>query len=235
MKDFIHAQTESLLQSGQAVSKPLANKRLRRQPQFCKKLQFFLVNSSCDRYSESGELMNFIKTLGAFLIGGLLIVGLAEPSLAAKGTLDEAQVARELRGLTESINNLARLLERDAGNENRNTSLRKLDIAIAYLNFRSRRIELFERDLQSSRATRNRLEDALEQFQRESESLSQVFDTTQRDAMQRAQEELSLRRQAIKDRISRMDEEIILLENRIMDMQSQIDSVESFVEKNLAF
>ena len=51
--------------------------------------------------------------------------------------------------------------------------------------------------------------------------------------MQRAREELRFRQQAIKARASRLDEEIILLENRIMDMQSQLDSVESFVQKNL--
>jgi hypothetical protein len=48
-------------------------------------------------------------------------------------------------------------------------------------------------------------------------------------------DELGFRRQAVKDRISRTDEEIILIENRIMEMQSQIDSVESFVQKNLEF
>jgi chromosome segregation ATPase len=94
---------------------------------------------------------------------------------------------------------------------------------------------MFERDLQSARTSRNRLDDILEQFQREEDSLSQAFDPNQRDVMQRAREELSFRRQTIKDRLSRKDEEIILLENRIMEMQSQIDSVESFVQKNLEF
>jgi len=93
---------------------------------------------------------------------------------------------------------------------------------------------MFERELQSSRTARNRLEDALNQFDREEETLAEMFDGNQ-DNIQRAKEELSLRRQLIKGRLSRMDEEIILLENRIMDMQSQIDSVESYVQKNLEF
>ncbi|MEJ2520413.1 MAG: hypothetical protein P8Y91_08735, partial [Desulfuromonadales bacterium] len=53
--------------------------------------------------------------------------------------------------------------------------------------------------------------------------------------LQKAREDVHFRQQALKDRLSRLDEEIILLQNRIMDMQSQIDSVESFVEKNLVF
>jgi len=48
-----------------------------------------------------------------------------------------------------------------------NASLRKLDIAFAYLNFRSRRIEMFEHDLQLARNIRNRLNDVLELFRRE--------------------------------------------------------------------
>ena len=74
----------------------------------------------------------------------------------------------------------------------------------------------------------------MNQFQREEESLAQTFDGNP-DTIERAKEELEIRRQVVKTRISRMDEEIILLENRIMDMQSQIDSVEDYVQKHLEF
>ena len=168
---------------------------------------------------------------------GVLAFSLCLPgnTMAAQHNIEEAMIARELKTLSAAVDNLAQQIARQAGNEQQDTTLRNLDIAIAYLNFRSRRIEMFEQDLQAVRSNRNRLDDVLEQFQREEESLSNAFDANQREAMQRARDELSFRRQVVKDRISRMNEEVILLENRIIDMQSQIDSVESFVQKNLEF
>ena len=158
---------------------------------------------------------------------------LSSSALAAPAEPGAAAMVEELRALTASVDNLARQMEKQSGDYKQDTNLRRLDIAIAYLNFRSRRIEMFERELQSTRSTRNRLDDVMEQLQREEDSLPQAFNDSQRDAMQKALEELRFRRKSLKDRISRKDEEIILLENRIMDMQSQIDSVESFVQEDL--
>lgn len=164
-----------------------------------------------------------------------LCLCLSSNASAAQNDMNDAMIAKELRALSTSINGLVQLMEAQAAGASKDITLRKLDIAIAYLNFRSRRIEMFERDLQSARTSRNRLDDLQEQFQNEEENLSQSFDSSQKDAIQRAREELKFRQRALKDRISRLDEQIILLENRTMDMQSQIDSVESFVQKNLVF
>ena len=160
---------------------------------------------------------------------------LSSNAIAAQHDMGDAMIGEELRALSTAVNSLAQQMETQAAGASKDITLRKLDIAIAYLNFRSRRIEMFERDLQSARTSRNRLDDLQEQFQNEEENLSQSFDSSQKDAMQRAREELKFRKRALKDRISRLDEQIILLENRTMDMQSQIDSVESFVQKNLVF
>lgn len=154
---------------------------------------------------------------------------------AAELEVAESVIAGEIRALSKSIQQLSSQLAQQPGVSAQDANLRKLDIAITYLNFRSRRIEMAERDLQAARTSRNRLEDVLEQFKREEDNLSRSFDSSQQATIERAREELRFRRQAIKDRGSRLDEEIILLENRVMDMQSQIDSVESFVEKNLNF
>lgn len=170
-----------------------------------------------------------------FLSALMVCLCLSSSALAAQNEMDDAAIAEELRLLSKSIDNLAEQMKQQAGSARQDTTLRQLDIAISYLNFRSRRIEMFERDLQSARTGRNRLYDVLEQFQREEEGLAESYDVSQRAAIERAREEISFRRQTVKDRLSRMDEEIIMLENRIMEMQSQIDSVESFVQKNLTF
>ena len=160
---------------------------------------------------------------------------LSSNAIAAQHDMGYAMIGEELRALSTAVNSLAQQMETQAAGASKDITLRKLDIAIAYLNFRSRRIEMFERDLQSARTSRNRLDDLQEQFQNEEENLSQAFDSSQKGAMQRAQEGLKFRKRALNDRINRLDEQIILLENRTMDMQSQIDSVESFVQKNLVF
>ena len=178
------------------------------------------------------QTRNSARILLCFLA---LCLCLSSNVVAAQNDLDDAMIAEELRALSTAINSLAQQMETQAAGASKDITLRKLDIAIAYLNFRSRRIEMFERDLQTARTSRNRLDDLQEQFQNEEENLSQSFDSSQKDAMQRAREEMQFRQRALKDRINRLDEQIILLENRTMDMQSQIDSVESFVQKNLDF
>jgi predicted nucleic acid-binding Zn-ribbon protein len=170
------------------------------------------------------------------IIFGLLFLAMALGQSSATEFEDTGVLlALELKNLSQTIDKLAESLESRTESNSRDSELRKMEIAIAYLNFRSRRIEMFERELQTAMAQRNRLEDFLVQFEREEENLDLAFDSTQQEALQRAQKDLSTRKQSFKDRIGRMDEEIILLENRIMDMRSQIDNVESFVEKNLVF
>ena len=173
-----------------------------------------------------------IRTLLNMLVISLC---LSSNAIAVQHDVDNAMIAEEIKALSTAVDNLAKQMAKQAVSNHQDTSLRKLDIAIAYLNFRSRRIEMFDRDMQSMRTSRNRLNDVLEQFKREEDGMSQSFDSNQQEAIERAREQLSFRREVVKNRISRMDEEIILLENRIMDMQSQIDNVESFVQKNLDF
>jgi len=179
--------------------------------------------------------MKPVASIRTLLCALALCLCLSSNAIAVQNDIGDAVLGEELRALSAAIGSLAKQLETQAGSVQKDMTLRKLDIAIAYLNFRSRRIETFEQDLQSARTSRNRLDDIQEQFQREEDSLSDSFDSNQKDAIQRAREALKFRRQAVKDRISRTEEEIILLENRIMEMQSQIDSVESFVQRNLDF
>jgi predicted nucleic acid-binding Zn-ribbon protein len=175
------------------------------------------------------------RNLSTIIIAGVICLCTSSHALAVEVSHGEVIIADEIKALSAAVDKLTRQIAKQKGSQQEETTLRKLDIAIAYLNFRSRSIEMFERDLQSARASRNRIEDVQEQFQREEDNLSQAFDSNQQEELERAREELRFRQQAIKDRSDRLEEEIILLENRIMDMRSQIDSVENFVQKNLQF
>jgi hypothetical protein len=165
----------------------------------------------------------------------MICICFSNQAVAVEVNHGQVIIADEIKALSTAVDRLTQQIAQQSGSAKEDTTLRKLDIAISYLNFRSRRIEMFERELQTTRAQRNRIEDVLEQFQREENNLSQSFASNQQDELQRAREELRFRQEAIKDRGDRLDEQIILLENRMMDMQSQIDSVENFVQKNLEF
>jgi len=179
--------------------------------------------------------MKKISLVGVFISIMMACICLSDQVIAAEIDQGQVIIADEIKALSAAVDNLTRQIAQQTGDAKEAGKLRKLDIAIAYLNFRSRRIEMFEQNLQASRTNRNRIVDVLEQFQREEDNLSLAFDSNQQEELERAREELRFRKQAIKDRQNRLDEEIILLENRVMDMQSQIDSVENFVQKNLEF
>ncbi len=117
-------------------------------------------------------------------------------------------------------------------------SLEKLNLAIAYLSFRSRRIEALERDITAMKNSRTNLEEAqktwndrisaLEERQKQSpggvsEELSRMIED--------AKTQLSV----FKERQSRMGDEIVQLENRNYELQREISVIEKFVERNLNF
>jgi prefoldin subunit 5 len=169
------------------------------------------------------------------IIGALFGCCLVIPAAAAQEKSVNAPRTSELAALTAAIDNLAAQLAQKSGDSGQDINLRKLDIAISYLNFRSRRIEMFERELQTMRTSRNRLDDMVEQLRQEEESLTQAFGSGQPDVTRKAREDLRFRKKVILDRIERFDSEIVMLENRVSEMQHQIDNVESFVQKNMKF
>ena len=88
---------------------------------------------------------------------------------------DQVIIADEVKVLSAAVDTLNKQIARQAGSAKEDTALRKLDISIADLIFRSRCIEIFERELQTTKAHRNRIEDMLEQFKREGNNFSQSF------------------------------------------------------------
>ena len=110
----------------------------------------------------------------------------------------------------------------------------KLNLAIAYLNFRSRRIESLERDVQESRSAKAQIESTLNVWLERQQEMLQSSSGLPSEEERLRNEDIQLRIDLIKERISRLDTEIVSLESRIYELQSQIDSVEEFVQKNLA-
>ena len=143
-----------------------------------------------------------------------------------------------VEALTVAVNRLAAALEAEQKNASGKETMEKLNLAIAYLSFRSRRIEMVERDITTLKNSRTNVEDvqknwnerilALEERQRQnpggmSEDLNRMIED--------AKTQLTV----FKERQSRLGEDIIQLENRNYELQREISVIEKFVERHLAF
>lgn len=138
--------------------------------------------------------------------------------------------------LAKAVENLSRILEKQTDSSVENKNLRKLDIAISYLNFRSRRIELMERDLNMSKNELNRYQDGMnvwseriEQINRDmaGKSLEEQKELEQRKA------EMEMRFKGFEQRISNIEEDIIIQENQISELMGDLGSVEDYIQQHL--
>lgn len=157
-------------------------------------------------------------------------------ALASDLELQGESLAGEIQNLSTSIDRLAKLLEEQSKAGEKQTMFRKLDMAIAYLNFRSRRIEMLERDVRAAKNTKDRLEDILRHWQhREKQYENKIRNSPRSTAeeTEQSREDAEYQSKTILERMTRLDGEIVALENRIAELQNQIDGVESFVHRNL--
>lgn len=157
-------------------------------------------------------------------------------SIAASDTEEQAEIiALEIRNLSTSVDSLAQLLFEQGQQKEQDAILRKLDIAVAYLNFRSRRIEMLERDKQNNLTMKNRLEDIIQQIETRAEQLedNNQDDPTSREANENARKETSEQLKMMKQRLARVEETLFNFDNQIIELRNQLDDVEGFVERHL--
>ena len=140
--------------------------------------------------------------------------------------------------LTAAVNRLAAAMEAEQKSVSNKESLEKLNLAIAYLSFRSRRIETLERDITSMKNTRSNIEEAQKTW---SERILALEERQKQnvggasDDLKKMIEDSRTQLAVFKERQSRLGEEIIQLENRNYELQREISVIEKFVERHLAF
>lgn len=172
----------------------------------------------------------------SLLVVTILICSLLPRTAAAAEESASAEIiALEIRNLSTSVDRLTRLLYDQGQQKQQDAMLRKLDIAVAYLNFRSRRIEALERDLQNSRSMKTRLEDFIQQVDNRLEQIEENSrnDSTTDESTDQVRNETLEQRKMLKQRLSRADENILDFENRLIELRNQLDDVEGFVERHL--
>jgi len=169
----------------------------------------------------------------------LIVVLMLLPSIVGAAptgdpaAVDNDAVATELRALAGSIDRLTQVLESKSVSDEQDTLLQKLNLAVAYLNFRSRRIEMLEQDVQSAKNARAQIESTLNVWLKQQQEMEVDDQPLVDEAARQRNEEFEMRINLLKERVTRIDNEIIVLENKIYELQDQIDSVEQFVQKNL--
>jgi chromosome segregation ATPase len=143
-----------------------------------------------------------------------------------------------VEALTAAINRLAAAMEAAQKSASNKESLEKLNLAISYLSFRSRRIEVVERDITAMKNTLNNIEDAqktwTERILALEERKKQNIGGANGD-LSKMIEDSKTQMAAFKERQARLGEEIIQLENRNYELQREISSIEKFVERHLDF
>ncbi len=157
-------------------------------------------------------------------------------STAAGETDEQVEIiALEIRNLSTSVDSLAQLLFEQGQQKEQDAILRKLDIAVAYLNFRSRRIEMLERDKQNNQNMKNRLEDIIQQIETRAEQLEEKAqdDPAAREANENSRQETLEQLKMMKQRLARVENTLFDFDNQIVELRNQLDDVEGFVERHL--
>lgn len=145
-----------------------------------------------------------------------------------------SEVATELSVLATSIDRLTSVLETQSGADDDDLLYQKLNLAIAYLNFRSRRIEALEQDVQANRSAKAQIESTLNVWLERQQEMTANDSGLASEEVRQRHDDVQMRIDLVKERLERLDNEIVSLESKIYELQGQIDSVEEFVQRNLA-
>lgn len=149
---------------------------------------------------------------------------------------DNSRLITELSLLSSAIDKLATQYEKEQERREDDLQFRKLDLAIAYLNFRSRRIESLERDINNQRSLRGRLEENLPIISErinELELRMQEYPQGPPPELTEAYEDLRTQKAIFSERISRIDDNLVMKENLMYELQNQIRDVEEYVQRHL--
>ncbi|PLX89486.1 MAG: hypothetical protein C0618_01140 [Desulfuromonas sp.] len=177
----------------------------------------------------------FKNPLNIFLM--VCIIALTQPAFAAEQspapTTDPLTSTDRLAAAIETLTNQ---LATQGEYAKKDEELRKLDIAISYLNFRHRRIERLETELDREISERDQLEDLARQWSERQEQLISSIEeagSTDKKELEKEKSNYDIRKKALEQRIFRLSEEIIVKQNRIADLNEQLDTVERYVRQNL--
>jgi len=148
---------------------------------------------------------------------------------------EKSDVALEVFQMTQSMDELIELLKEDRQQRKGDVKLQKLEIAVSYLNFRSRRIEAKEKDLKEKRQSRDRMEELVAKIESDPEQWERFDKNANSNPIPSSfeQKPSEYRLKMLKERVEKLDTEIVSLETEIVDLSRELTEFETFVQKNL--
>ena len=162
---------------------------------------------------------------------------LASPVYAQTATPElKSDIALEVFQMTQSMEELIQLLKEDKTQSVNAAELQKLEIAVTYLSFRSRRIESKEQELREKKLAKDRMQALVakikdnpkqwEHFDRTAQRQNQIQPTSQESPV-------DYRLRQLEERIETLESEIITLEMEVTDLNRELSDFEAYVQKKL--
>jgi hypothetical protein len=193
------------------------------------------VNNKANSFFSSRlNTNNLPMRLTTFIIAFLLLTAPVYAQTIAPE--QKSDIALEVFQMTQSMDELMQLLKEGKTQSDSAAELQKLEIAVTYLSFRSRRIESKEQDLRDKKLARDRMQELVtkikdnpeqwERFDRTAQRQSQIQPTSQENPV-------DYRLRQLEERIETLDSEIITLEMEVTDLNRELSNFEAYVQKKL--
>jgi hypothetical protein len=193
------------------------------------------VNNNANSFISSRlNTNNLPMRLTTFIIALLLLTAPVYAQTIAPE--QKSDIALEVFQMTQSMDELMQLLKEGKTQSDSAAELQKLEIAVTYLSFRSRRIESKEQDLRDRKLARDRMQELVtkikdnpeqwERFDRTAQRQSQIQPTSQESPV-------DYRLRQLEERIETLDSEIITLEMEVTDLNRELSDFEAYVQKKL--
>jgi DNA repair exonuclease SbcCD ATPase subunit len=177
--------------------------------------------------------------LALFLIAAAVMAS-ATPAFSQDAAAGSDPPSTELASLDRSVRELVALLHDYLDGRDEELELRRIEVAIAALDLRSRSIDRLESDLQNALQRRDNIDQRKARMERQvaefSERLLDVDQTSKPDEhanLLRAKANLEAELERLTDETWRLDQRAIDIENRILDKRRAIEHLEDMVDEAL--
>ena len=168
----------------------------------------------------------------------VILMSVTQPiCLAKEYTPDETyDLALEVFQMTQSFDEFIHLLKARQSSDEQDAELQKLQIAVTYLSFRSRNIELKRSELLRKTRNRDSLEDAIAKIKEDPDQWEMFEKRAMSNSPTPLPKDFNISEYRLKILQGRYDEvvsQIITLENDIQGMVDELAVYEAYVQKNL--
>lgn len=179
----------------------------------------------------------YTRPLASLGVAVLMVLCLPLAAFGGNGAPPESKdLSAQISRMTQSVDELVRLLKEENSQSDQDLELKKLEIAVTYLSFRSRRIEAKEEELQSKRRVRDQLDALIDKIKEQPDQWEKFYEPspnpqTVNSSFEERPSEYRIK--LLEERIDLLDHEIIKLETQIAQLSGELAEIESFVQDKL--